>query len=113
MKTWNLPFRAEDRDKFEALKSGHKSTETRAGGPKYRGMIEGDLAVITCGQEKLERRIVNLRHFETLEELFQAVPYAQIFPWATSLEEAKGFYDAYPGYTERIRDHGVVAFELE
>lgn len=113
MKTWRLPFRAVDRDKFEALRRGEKSIETRAGGPKYRGMAEGDLAVISCGAEKLERRIVNLRHFDTLDELFAAVPYEQVFPWAKDLDEAKSSYDAYPGYAERIKGYGILAFELE
>jgi ASC-1-like (ASCH) protein len=113
MKTWNLPFRAVDRDKFEALKMGNKSVETRASGPKYRNMQEGDLVVISCGGEKLEKQVKNLRHFKDLDSLFAEIPFKVIFPWLKTTEEAKKAYDSYPGYSERIKDYGILAFELE
>ena len=37
----------------------------------------------------------------------------KIMPLVTSIEEMKKRYYSYPGYEEKIKEHGILAFELK
>lgn len=49
-------FRQENRDIFEAIKSGTKKIETRAATAKYKDINVGDIVKFSCGSDSFEKR---------------------------------------------------------
>lgn len=108
----NILIRDVDRPIFELIKSGQKKIETRAGG-KYEDVKEGDTLVFTCGDEKVEKLVKRVVRFTNLDELLKEYRVEEIHPGFTTKEELEGMYATFPGYEERIKEHGLIAFELE
>jgi ASC-1-like (ASCH) protein len=113
MKTWNLEFRESEKENFDQIQSGVKTIETRAAAPKYQDIKEGDELLFICGEEKLAKKIVKIRHFKNLDEIFEQIPYKNIMPSVESADELKGIYLSYPEYDKSIEKFGMFAFELE
>jgi ASC-1-like (ASCH) protein len=105
-----LPFRAEDQKLFEALRNGLKTIETRAGSPRYAKIQSGDTLVFICAGQKFERKVRAVEYFATPAELFKKYSFQKVMPFAESLEDAVASYDLFPGYKERIRRYGILAF---
>jgi ASC-1-like (ASCH) protein len=97
MSRWVLPLLEENRQVFDLLSSGKKTVET----------------MFTCGDDKLERQVVSVRSFGSIEDLFAAIPIQKVMPWVRSREEAAEAYYGFPGYVERIAEFGIVAFEIK
>lgn len=112
MKRWTLRFRQVDRARFEELRTGMKSIETRAATIKYRPISRGDILVFVCGMERMEKTVREAHHFKTLEGMLEELPLRKIMPDVSSVEEARKRYASYPGYEDKIREHGILAFEL-
>ncbi len=108
MKRLVLRFRAVDKDNFEEIRSGVKSIETRAATDKYRKIVKGDTLLIVCGKEKLEKKVKKVKIFKSLK----ALPRKKIMPWTKSFAEMQTAYYSYPGYKDKIKKHGVIAFYL-
>jgi ASC-1-like (ASCH) protein len=107
-----LKFRALDRDKFEAVKSGAKAIETRAGTVAYKKIQAGDVLVIKCGGEVVEKTVRQVSHFKSVQDVVNSPDFGKILPWASNLEEAEKTYYSFPGYKEKIAQHGILAFYL-
>ena len=112
MKNWTLRFRQVDRARFEEVKSGLKSIETRAATIKYQPIQKGDTITFVCGKERFVKEIANVYHFPSPEAMVKKLPLQKIMPLVTSIEEMKKRYYSYPGYEEKIKEHGIFAFEL-
>lgn len=95
------------------IRDGKKKIETRAGGPKYKDIKEGDIVVFDCGDEKLTKRVIRVRRFRTKKEMLKAYTVNQIDPMVSAAEELMKMYDSFPGYKERIKKYGLIAFELK
>lgn len=108
-----LRFREIDRDKFLAIKDGRKSIETRAATVKYAGLKVGDRLVAMCGKDKIEKEIIEARHFDSLEEMFAVYDINRILPGVTTLQDAQKIYYSFPNYKEKISEHGIMALVLE
>lgn len=108
MKSWTLRFRAVNRDNFETIRTGEKKIETRAATPKFRKIEKGDTLVITCGKERLTKKVKRVKIFKSLKSL----PRKQIMPWTKSFAEMEKAYYSYPNYKEKIKKHGIIAFYL-
>jgi putative endonuclease len=113
MKTWTLKFRQVDKARFEEIRSGKKEIETRAATVKYQPIIEGDSIIFTCGKEKFTKEISKKHHFKTVDSMLKKIPLKKIMPDVKTVEEAQKRYVSYPGYKEKIREHGIFAFEFE
>lgn len=112
MKTYHLTFRATDKINFDTIKDGRKPIETRAATVKYKDMRSGDVLAISCAGETVEKEIKQVRHFASIDEMFAEVPLHSVMPLAETIEDAKKEYYSYPGYREKIAEHGLVALYL-
>ena len=57
-----LKFNQENRDIFNAIKSGQKKVETRAATVKYKNIKEGDEVVFVCGKDKFSKQVGSVKH---------------------------------------------------
>jgi ASC-1-like (ASCH) protein len=112
MKKHILRFRAKDKKNFLELKDGLKCVETRAATERYRKIAKGDILVITCGNLRLEKKVKRVRIFKSVDALTKKIFYRKIMPTALSLSDVKKAYAGYPGYTEKLKKFGVVAWDL-
>lgn len=110
-RTYTLRFRAVDRDIFDAIRSGKKNVETRAATPKYAHMKKGEMLRFVCGAKKFEKRITRVAKFRTITGLLRHYKPEQINPKAHSKKEIEAMYVGFPGYREKLKKHGLVAFE--
>ena len=112
MKKWDLIFRVVDRNNFLELKDGLKVVETRAATPKYREVKKGDILVITCGAQRIQKEVKRVRIFTSVGAMVKSIPYRRIMPSAKSIAEVRETYHSYPGYDEKLRKYGVIAFDI-
>ncbi|MEK9152290.1 MAG: hypothetical protein AAB692_02895 [Patescibacteria group bacterium] len=105
-------FREENRDIFEMIRSGKKRIETRAASPKYIDIQAGDQAVLVCGPDRFLKRIRAVRHFRTVAAMLKVYGVRKISPRIASAAALHKVYAGFPGYKEKIRAHGILAFEL-
>jgi ASC-1-like (ASCH) protein len=112
MKTWTLRFRAVDMANFEELQKGLKTVETRAATAKYRAIEKGDTLRIVCGKKELKKRIARVRVFRSIPAMLTKIPMKKVMPSVRSVGEMRKAYYGYPGYKEKIRRHGIIAFDL-
>jgi ASC-1-like (ASCH) protein len=107
-----LKFRAVDREGFENIRTGKKRVETRAATEKCRKVAVGDEIVFACGKERLAKRVKRVYRWRSIAAMLREVPLARIMPGIKSVGEARKVYASYPGYTEKLRKHGLVGWEL-
>ena len=112
MKNWTLRFREVDRDNFEEVRSGSKAIETRAASVKYRPIVAGDTLTFACGKDKFQKVITKVYHWPSIDAMVKEVPFKKIMPSINSIEDMKKSYASYPGYAEKIREHGLLGFVL-
>jgi len=113
MKKHLLRIRQKDKLVFDAIKSGEKSIETRAGSVRYGRIESGDMLVFICGKEKLEKKVRKVAHFASIDDLMEAIDFKEIMPFVDSLDQAKKLYYSFPNYKERLKEFGILAFKLE
>ncbi|SRR6266550_2693160 len=112
MKKITLRFREVDRDKFDDVKNGLKTVETRAATSRYKDIQAGDLLIVVCGKDRIEKTVVASKHFDSVEAMLKECNLKQILPSANSVEDAYKMYYSFPGYKEKLDRYGVMAFEL-
>jgi ASC-1-like (ASCH) protein len=84
-----LPIESKDRPIFELLKSGQKKIETRAGGPKYDMIVEGDILIFECKGESFERIATKVQKFKDVDEMLGIYSVEEINPLLKTPEELK------------------------
>ena len=97
---------------FLNIKNGSKKIETRAGTVRFRKIGKGDILVLVCGKEKLKKKVLSVTKFESILALFKTYPIKDVMPEMKSIEEATARYYSYPGYEEKIKKFGLIAFKL-
>lgn len=107
-----LTFNKKNRDIFEAVRDGRKRVETRAATSKYADVKAGEVATFVCDGETFTRTITAVRHFPSVEALLKKYAVSEIHPFSKTAAELKAVYDSFPGYTEKIREFGLIAMEL-
>lgn len=112
MKKHVLKFRATDKAEFNTILDGSKTVETRANTVSYQNYEVGDVLVIKCGSESVEKPITKIQKFAGVEELVKAVGLKNVMPLCNSLEEAEKIWYSFPGYKEKIQKNGLVAFYM-
>ena len=110
---WTLRFRVVDKDNFDEVRNGLKHIETRAGTPKYQDIAVGDTLTFVCGPERLVKRVVKKYHWPSVDAMVEEVDFKKVMPSVGSIEEMKKVYSSYPDYDEKIREYGLLGFELE
>lgn len=108
-----ITFLEVDRDKFQAIANWReKMLETRAATPKYKAIKANDLLVFKCGEDRLERQVLNVYHYPSIEEMLAHLPLEEILPGITTVEDALAIYYGFPDYRENIAKFGIVAIEF-
>ena len=110
MKSFVLRFRVKDRKNFKEIKNGLKVIETRAATERYKKIKAGDRLIFICGKTRLIKIIAKVKRFRSVGAMFRAINYAKIMPSAGSASGARKIYYSYPGYKEKIKKFGIIAF---
>ena len=113
MKSHTITFREQDKNNFDAIKSGEKTIESRAGTGKYKEIEVGDEIVFECAGETLSKTVKKIYHWASVEQMIEEVPLKSVIPWVKTVEEAKAVYASFPSYEEKIKEFGILGFELE
>ena len=107
-----IRFRAVDKDIFHAIQNGEKTVETRAYTPKYQNVTPGQRLTFVCENESIKKLVESVRVFKDAEDLAASIRPRAIHPRATTADDLQKMYDSFPGYKDKIRDYGLVAWEL-
>jgi ASC-1-like (ASCH) protein len=107
-----VEFREVDRARFNEIKSGVKSVETRAATEKYQSIKVGDEITFTCGADTFSKKVNKVYHWSTVEAMVSEVGLKKIAPNLDTIEQLKDAYVTYPNYPEKIDKYGILGFEL-
>ncbi|MCR4322948.1 MAG: hypothetical protein NUV61_02575 [Candidatus Azambacteria bacterium] len=113
MKTHHIKFRAVNRDIFEAIRDGRKKIETRACDEKFRDIKRGDAVMLMCEDDTFTKTVRSAEVFTTIEALLEKYSPQDINPACASAEDIREMYYSFPNYKEKIKEHGLIALELE
>ncbi|MDB5194669.1 MAG: hypothetical protein JWN50_683 [Parcubacteria group bacterium] len=109
---WIIRFRARDKFNFDEVVEDLKKVETRAATDKYRKITKGDILVFVCGKNRLEKKIKKVELFKTLDAMYRKINYKKIMPSQPSAAAAKRVNESYPGYKEKLKAFGVIAYYI-
>ncbi len=112
VKTITLRFAKENKKTWQYIKRGIKNIETRANTAKYQSLQKGDFLILVCDGKKIIKEIKKITRFKTIKALITKYDPGRINPGVTTLTEMEAMYYSYPGYKEKIKEYGIVAFEL-
>ncbi len=107
-----LRFRAVNRDTWRAIRNGTKRVETRAATPHYQNIGVGDRLRLVCGKGSFIKTVRRVRRFRTVAALTRVYRVRDVNPSCTTLQELTTMYQTFPGYTEKLKKYGILAFEL-
>lgn len=107
-----IRFREVNRDTFDAIRSGRKKVETRAATERYRHVAGGDVLTLVCGKDRFEKKVKKAEHFRTVGALLKIYKPEEINPKAKTEKELRAMYASFPGYAEKLKAHGIVAWTL-
>lgn len=107
-----LIIREIDRQAFKAIGLGEKDIETRAATEKYKKVLGGDALIFVCGKDKLQKKVKKASWFKDIDSLVKKIDLRRIMPFASSVEDAKQIWYSFPRYKEKIKQYGLIAFEL-
>ena len=107
-----LRFRKTDKKNFLELKNGSKTIETRAASPMYQNIEAGDILRITCGNDVQRKKVMNVRHFRSVDSMLKKISFKKIMPSLSSAAEVKKAYFSYPNYREKLVKYGILVLEL-
>lgn len=69
----------------------------------------GDVLVIKCGDQSIEKEVKKVENFASVDELIQSAGLAAVMPLAKDVESAKKVWYSFPGYKAKIDQYGLVA----
>ena len=111
-KKYTLSCRQIDRNIYDFIENGQKKVETRVAGPKYKNIKDGDIIIFKCGQDSFEQIVKNVRKFKSVDKMLEVYKSKDINPSINTIEELKAMYDSFPGYKEKIKKYGIIAFKF-
>lgn len=113
MKKHILKIRQVDKIVFDAIKRNEKTIETRAATARFRRIEKGDILVFVCGDERLERQVLRIDYYKSIDEMTKALDFKKIMPFVNSVDEMKKVYHSFLNYEEKINKFGLVAFKIK
>lgn len=113
MKAHHIKFRTENRDIFEAIRTGAKKVETRAATEKFRDIKREDIVALVCEDDMFTKTVKHAEIFKTIGALLKKYSPQEINPACTTEKELREMYHSFPDYKEKIKKHGLIALELE
>lgn len=112
-KIYKLKIRAVDKGIFDAIKSGQKKIETRAAVENYRKIGKGDTIVFVCGKKTLKKKVATAKLYKSIGAVFKDYKIKDIFPLLSIISEARKVYFSFPGYRDKIKKYGLIAWQLK
>ncbi len=112
-KSYTLRFAAANVDTWNYIKTGKKKVETRAATVKYLPIKAGDTLVMSCKGKKFKKVVKKVTHFKTLIALYKTYKPSVINPSVKTAQELNAKYDSFPGYKEKLKKFGILAFLLD
>ena len=112
-KTVTLRFAKQNKETWQFIKDGKKKVETRAATVKYRSIKTGDTLVLSCDGKKFNKKIKKVTHFKTISSLLKVYKSQTINPLLKTKEEMIVRWYSFPGYEQKIKKFGIMAFELK
>jgi ASC-1-like (ASCH) protein len=106
-------FREEDRARFEEVCSGVKEIETRAASPKYQSVKVGDEVRFVCGSASFTKKVAKVYRWPSVEAMLKEVPLKRVMPDLKTTEQVRARYASYPDYDSKLKQYGLIGFELE
>ena len=110
--TYTLPFLEINKHAFDLIRDNKKKIETRAGNTEYLKIIAGDVIEFSCGNKVFTKQVKKVSHFQSLDDMLNIYKFDEINPEYSSNEEAKSKYLSFPGYELRLKEFGILVFEL-
>lgn len=110
--TYTLPFLEINKHTFDLIRDNKKKIETRAGNSEYLKIIAGDVIEFSCGDEVFMKQVKKVTHFRSLDDMLKVYKFYEINLEYSSNEEAKSKYLSFPGYESRLKEFGIIVFEL-
>ncbi len=107
-----IKFRKINYDIFKAIKNGDKKVETRANTISFQNIKAGDELAFSCAGESLKKKVRNVKVFKNIKDLLKEYKPSEINPRIESEEELIKMYNSFPEYREKIKKHGIIAFEI-
>ena len=108
-----LQFAAKNKETWQFIKEGKKKVETRAGTVKYQRVSAGDILVLCCAGKHFEKKVKKVSHVKSISALLKKYKPGLINPGVKTQKEMEAMYFSYPGYQDKIKEFGILAFELE
>ena len=79
---------------------------------KYHYLQPGDALLMLCGSDLVEKRIKKSLHFASVDQMLKQVDFKRILPSGRSVNDIQEIYSSFPGYKEKVRKFGLMAFEI-
>ena len=108
-----LIFNKINKYSFDAIYNGKKKIETRAATSKYRKIKEGDILTFSCDGERFEKRVLKVLHFKNVDDMLKVFEPKDINPKLKTKKEMIEMYNSFPSYETKIKEFGILAFELK
>jgi len=68
--------------------------------------------IFTCGNDKIEKEILKASIFKSIPQMLERYKVGQIMPSVSSQKEMEDICYSFPGYRDKIKEHGIIALEL-
>ena len=108
-----LRIRKTDSKLLDLIKSGQKTIETRAATKKFQKIKVGDSLKFVCGKKSIEKKVLEIHYFKTINDLLRNLDLKRIMPHAPTPEQAKQIWFSFSSYEEKIQKYGLLAFKLD
>lgn len=108
-----LVIASKDKYIFKAIQDGSKKVETRAVTTNLKNIKKGDVVTFACAGKTLLKSVSNVQVFKTVDELLKTYKPQDINPKLTTKKEIEQMYYSFTGYKEKIKEFGIITFELK
>ena len=112
MAKYVLKIRKVDSKFLDLIRSGQKTIETRAAIKKYQKIKVSDVLRFVCGKKSIEKKVLEIQHFKTINVLLKNLDLKKIMPHVSSPDQAKKIWFSFPNCKEKIQKYGLLAFKL-
>ena len=96
---------------FSQLNSCKKTVEWRSG-KSFEYYKIGDVITFINWNKQISKKIANIIKYSSLEEYIENEWLENILPWIKTKEDAVKIYEWIPGYKEKIKKYGIIAFKF-
>ena len=97
---------------FNDILNNKKTIEGRLNKGIFSEMKINDSIIFINKQKKINVKIVNIRHFESFDEMLTVLPFKNILPSITNFNEGVELYNSL--YNEnKIKKYGVVSLFIK